>query len=118
MRALAVLAVCAVLAGCGASAATDGAQAAADATTKAIYNDDYDAVTTAFDTSVKAKITRGDVGLLSDKLRALGDYKGLTLVGGDAAKNEFEYRAGFNRGSVNVVVRLDPSGRLSAYHLL
>jgi hypothetical protein len=117
MRALVIGLLCASLVGCGGSASAGTAQAAADATTKAVYADDFNAVTTQFDDTLKTKISRGEVGMLSDKLRSLGSYTGLTLVDGDPAKNEYVYRAAFEKGSMNIGVRLDSNGQLSAYRL-
>lgn len=117
MRILLIGALCALLAACGgASAGT--AQAAADATTKAVYADNFNGVTNQFDTTLKAQISRGEVGMLSDKLRALGTYTGLTLVDGDPVKNEYVYKAAFDKGSMNIAVRLDANGQLSAYRLI
>ena len=107
-----------MLAGCGASASAGSAQAAADTMTKAVYADDYDAVSSEFDSAMKSKISRGEVGMLSDKVHALGTYDGLTLVASDPVKNEYAYRATFSNGTTNVVVRLDPNGRLAAYRLI
>src|SRR5260370_31602861 len=120
MRSIAVVVgLAAALAGCaGASGASGQAQQAADATTKAVYNDDYAAVTQNFNTNLKAQVHRDQVGLLSDKLQALGAYKGVTFVGSDTVKNEFTYKANFSKGDTTVVVRLDPSGPIAAYRVL
>jgi hypothetical protein len=50
-------------------------------------------------------------------MHGLGEYKGLTYVSGDPAKNEFTYRADFDKGSMNVVVRVDNDGKLAAYRV-
>lgn len=109
----------AMLAACNTGGAQSGgsAQSTADSTTKAVYNNDMDGVTSNFDDQLKSQVSRGDVGTLSDKMHALGDYKGLTYVSGDPAKNEFTYRADFDKGSMNVVVRVDNDGRLAAYRV-
>jgi hypothetical protein len=118
MRTLILGVLCATLAGCGASASAGTAQAAADATTKAVYADDFNAVTPQFDSALRTQISRGEVGMLSDKLRALGAYTGLTLLDGDPVKNEYVYKAAFDKGSMSVAVRLDSNGQLSAYRLI
>jgi hypothetical protein len=109
------------LAGCsGSSTSSSGggaAQSLADVTTKAAYNNDIDGVTANMDDSLKNQVTRAQVGTLSDRMHRMGDYKGLTFVGSDPNKNEYTYRADFTNGSSNVVVRMDPDGKLSAYRV-
>jgi hypothetical protein len=104
------------LAACGGGG--NGAQAAADNTTKAVYNDDYDGVTQNFDDNLKQVVTRSEVGILSDRMHKAGQYQGLTFVSSDPNKNEYTYRAGFSSGTMNVVVRLDPDGKFAAYRVL
>ncbi len=108
-----------VLAACNAAGGQSGGTAAstADSVTKAVYNNDMDGVTSSFDDQLKTQVSRGEVGTLSDKMHGLGAYKGLTYVSGDPAKNEFTYRADFDKGSMNVVVRVDNDGRLAAYRV-
>jgi len=109
------------LAGCShggsGGAATGSAQNTADGITKAAYNDDYTGVSANFDDAVKRQIGRAEVGVMSDKMHKLGDYKGLTLLRTDAARNEFTYRAAFSRGTMNVGLRLDPDGKVAAYRI-
>lgn len=108
------------LAGCsGGPASANGgtAQAAADSTTKAVFNNDIDGVTSNMDDSLKNQVTRAQVGTLSDEMHKLGDYKGVTFVTSDPNKSEYTYRADFTGGSSNVVVRLDSDGKLSAYRV-
>ncbi len=118
IRPVLALALFAALAACNAAAGSSGSAAAiADKVTKSVYGDDVDSVTANFDDALKTQISRGEVGVLSDKMHAFGAYKGLTFVNGDAAKNEYTYRADFERGSMNVVVRLDSDGKLAAYRV-
>lgn len=114
---LALLAL-AGLAACNHAAASAGsAQATADSVTKAVYNDDAVGVERQFDTQLQSQVTRSEVGALSDKMHALGAYKGLSYVADDPAKSEFTYRANFDRGAMNVVVRVDKNGKLAAYRV-
>jgi hypothetical protein len=106
-----------VFAGCASSGA-GSAQSSADSTTKSVYNDDVAGVTQNFDDGLKAQVTRSEVGIMSDQMHQLGDYKGLTFVNSDPNKNEYTYRADFTKGSGNVVVRLDSDGRFAAYRFL
>jgi len=117
----------ALLAGChsgstaqnGATGGTGGsAQDAADSITRAALNDDYNGVTTNMDATIRGKVARSQLGAMSDKLHKLGDYRGVSLVSSDAAKNEFTYRAQFSKGFANVIVRLDSNGKVAAYHAL
>ena len=104
-------------AGCGNNNA-GSAQSAADSTTKSVYDDDVPGVTQNFDDTLKAQVTRSEVGIMSDQMHQLGDYKGLKFVNSDPNKNEYTYRADFSKGSGNVVVRLDSDGRFAAYRFL
>lgn len=103
------------LASCGSPAAS--AQNQADGVTKAVYNDDGAAVTQNFDSALRKQVTRAQVGLLSDKLHKLGDYKGLTYVSNDGLKNEYTYRANFSNGTAPVIVRFDSDGKVAAYRI-
>lgn len=105
------------LAACGGNAAS-GAQNSADSITKAVYNDDVNGVTQNFDDALKARVTRSEVGIMSDRMHASGDYQGLTYVSDDAVKNEYTYRANFSKGTMTVVMRLDPDGKVAAYRVL
>ena len=116
VRTLACLALGAFLASCGGSPAGQ-AQSQADTVTKAVYNNDVAAMQQNFDAALKLQVTRAQVGLLSDKLHKLGDYKGLTYVSNDALKNEYTYRADFTNGTAPVIVRLDPGGKVAAYRI-
>jgi hypothetical protein len=114
LRALAALGL-ALLGGCAASANSGAAAAMADSITKAVYANDPGQVSSHFDNQVKTQVTRAEVGSLSDKMHSLGAYKGLTLISADASRNEYTYRAEFDRGTMNVVIRLDRNGTAAAY---
>ena len=55
--------------------------------------------------------------MLSDKMHALGKYERLSLLGMDTSTHVYTYRASFAKGTMNVVVRLDPDGKLAAYRV-
>ena len=116
MRRLAAFVAAAALAGCG-GGGSGQAQRLADGATRAVYNDDINGVTQNFDDTLKSQVTRSEVGILSDQMHKLGDYKGLTYVSDDPAKNEYTYRAGFTNGSMPVVLKLDADGKLAAYRV-
>jgi hypothetical protein len=115
-RYLALIALVA-LAACSAQASPGAVQSTTDSVTKSVYNDDVDGVNANFDSALQGQVSRGDVGTLSDKMHALGTYKGLTYLSTDPAKSEFTYRADFAKGSMNVVVRIDNDGKLAAYRV-
>jgi outer membrane lipopolysaccharide assembly protein LptE/RlpB len=117
MKRIAILGLALVLGLAACGHPTGQAQAAADSTTKAVYNDDANAVTQNFDDTLKTQVTRSEVGILSDQMHKYGDYKGLTYVSTDPAKNEYTYRANFTKGSMNVVVKLDADGKVAAYRV-
>jgi hypothetical protein len=101
------------------SSRTGGGAAAslADSITKAVYADDPAGVSSNFDSQLKTQVTRAEVGMLSDRMHALGAYKGLTLVSSDPSRNEYTYRAAFDHGAMNVVIRLDQNGQAAAYRV-
>src|SRR5215469_286693 len=101
-RALALLGLIA-LAAC--NNAAGAAQSTTDSATKSVYSNDVAGVDSNFDAALQAQVNRAQVGALSDKMHALGDYKGLSFVSNDASKNEYTYRADFANGMMNVVVR-------------
>ena len=105
------------LAACSATAASGTAARSADSVTRSVYSNDARGVASQLDTQLQSQVSRGEVGMLSDKMHALGAYKGLTYVNGDPSKNEYTYRANFDKGSLNVVVRVDPDGKLGAYRV-
>ncbi len=111
------LAAFVVIAACNAQASPGAVQSTTDSVTKAVYNDDVDGVNANFDSALQSEVSRGDVGTLSDKMHALGSYKGLAYLSNDAAKSEFTYRANFDKGTMNVVVRVDNDGKLAAYRV-
>ncbi len=118
-RQLLSIALLAAVAACNATGNQAGGSAAttADSITKAVYNNDIDGVTSNFDDQLKTQVSRAEVGSLSDKMHALGNYKGLTSLNEDPSKNEYTYKAAFDRGAMNVVVRLDSDGKVAAYRI-
>lgn len=86
--------------------------------TRAVYADDVAGVASHLDPGVAGVVTRAEVGTLSDKMHALGNYQGLQSVAGAMPRDEFTYQAIFDHGTMVVVVRLDPSGKLAAYRVV
>ena len=115
-RGRAALAVVAagMLAACGHG---DGPQSIADATTKAIYNDDVTAMQARFDDDLRKAVTLDQVATLSTKLHALGSYDGLAQTAADAPAGRYDYSARFAKTTIPVHLRLDTSGRIAAYRL-
>ena len=106
-----------LLAACNSHAAGGGAQQEADRITRAVYNNDVDSATQNFDDSIKPQVTRTEVGIMSDQMHKLGDYKGLTYVSDDPSRNRYTYRGEFTNGSMNVLIRFDQDGKVAAYRV-
>lgn len=100
-----------------AGCAHDDPQQSADATTRAVYDLNLDALSASFDTSLKPQLTRTSVGLLSDKMHALGAYRGLTPLSSDPDKGRYTYTAKFDKGTMTVSMRLDPDRKIGAYRV-
>jgi hypothetical protein len=102
---------------CLAACAGPDPQSSANDMTRAIYDDDVSGVLTRADDSLVKQISRTSVGVISDKMHALGSYEGLDQLAVDSSKREYQYRANFTKGTMNVVVRLDADGKLAAYRV-
>jgi hypothetical protein len=113
MRSACALVILVALAAC----ASSDPQSIANNVTRAVYDNNVSAVQPYFDDALRGQVSRASVGVISDKMHALGNYSGLTLLGSDATKREYSYRANFSKGTVNIVVRVDPDGRLAAYRV-
>ncbi len=111
-RALALLLISLVSA-----CASNDPQSAANGVTRAVYDNDASSVQPYFDGALRGQVSRASVGVLSDKMHAMGSYNGLTLLSSDTTKREYSYRANFSKGTANVIVRLDPDGHLAAYRV-
>ncbi|HXW76812.1 MAG TPA: hypothetical protein VEJ20_05310 [Candidatus Eremiobacteraceae bacterium] len=89
----------------------------ADATTRAIYEDDVSATTDAMTPALRTAVTREQVGAISDLLHSRGDYKGLTETGTEP-DGAYDFRADFTRGSFIVKVKVTPSDEISGYRVI
>ena len=89
----------------------------ADETTRAIYATDRDAAVRDFDDALKDQVTRAQVGAMSDAMHMLGTYHGLKQVQGNADTGRYDFTADFDKGTMIVMVRVDPSGKLGAYRI-
>jgi len=107
---LAIAAV--VLSGCAA-----GEQKTAEDTTRAVYDNNIDAVTQSFTPELAKQVSRAQLGQLSDLMHSKGDYKGLTETGTEP-DGEYDFRADFSNGSLIVKMKLDPSGKISGYRVI
>ena len=117
-----VRAVCAALALAIAASACaqqqNDPQALADQTTRAVYDADYDRTTAHFDDALKAQVTRASVGTLSDQMHALGAYRGIKPLSSDPDKGRYDYEAAFDRGTMLVQLRIDPTRKIGAYRIV
>jgi hypothetical protein len=113
-RLAAALALTTMLVACGVAHTPERL---ADQTTRALYEDNHDAATANFDEHLKGHVTREQVGAISDQMHSLGRYKGLSVLHDDVDPGRFHYAANFDRGTMIVMVMVDPAGRIAAYHL-
>jgi len=102
--------------GCSHASGSDPAQAA-DSITRSVYANDYDATVANFDDATKKTVTRTELGALSDRMHALGDYKSLTARDANPDTGKYEYDAAFTNGSLLVLLRVDPDGKIGAYRV-
>jgi len=114
-KSAAAIVLLALLGAC-ASRANDP-QAMADRVTRSVYADDMTATTADFDEETKKTITRSQLGVLSDQMHALGDYRSLTQRSGDPDTGKYAYDAHFANGTMLVELRVDPSGKVGAYRV-
>lgn len=113
-RALFGIAALAAISAC--SPGTDPAHTA-ESITKAVYANDFDATTANFDDATKRSVTRADLGVLSDKMHALGDFQSLTQRSADSDSGRYAFDARFSNGAMLVEMRVDPSGKIGAYRI-
>ncbi len=90
----------------------------ADSVTQAVYADDAPKVVENFDAQLQKQVKRADVGTISDKMHALGDYQGLTPTTADPQNRRYAYQANFSNGTMVVEMRLDPDGKIAAYRVM
>ena len=91
--------------------------ALADQTTKAVYNVDIDGAEAQMDDDLKGQVSRASVGDLSDNMHALGGYKGVKQTAADPQKGVYAFEADFDRGTLTVNLRVDPTGKIAAYRV-
>ncbi|MDB5069384.1 MAG: hypothetical protein JWM87_495 [Candidatus Eremiobacteraeota bacterium] len=110
-------AVVLAIAACGCASHHDDPQVLADETTRGVYDADYARTTEHFDAALKLQVTRGTIGQLSDQMHTLGAYRGLKLTSSDPDKGRYDYEATFDKGTMLVQMRLDPTQRIGAYRV-
>ena len=114
LRLATAVALASVLSSCGVAHTPERL---ADQTTRALYEDNHDAAVANFDEHLKLRVTRERVGAISDEMHSLGRYKGLSAPRINKGNGRFNYTANFDRGTMIVMVMVDPAGRIAAYHL-
>jgi hypothetical protein len=90
----------------------------ADQTTRGVYDVDYAATTARFDDALKSQVTRASIGQLSDRMHALGAYRGLKQTSADPDKGRYDYEATFDKGTLLVELRIDPDQKIGAYRVV
>ncbi|MGA3037658.1 MAG: hypothetical protein ABSE64_09275 [Vulcanimicrobiaceae bacterium] len=89
----------------------------ADQATRAVYEDNHDAAVANFEDHLKLRVTRAQVGAISDEMHSLGRYRGLSVLHINNDAGRFNYAATFDRGTMIVMVSVDPAGHIAAYHV-
>ncbi|GAC1312582.1 MAG: hypothetical protein NVS2B3_16120 [Vulcanimicrobiaceae bacterium] len=105
------------LAGCAAPGVS-APQRLADRITRAVYANDLSTTVDLFDDTTKAAITRAELGGLSDRMHALGDFKSIVSRDGNPDTGRYEFDASFTGGMMLVQMRIDPSGKVGAYRIV
>ena len=109
---LACAAATVLLCGCASSEAK-----LADATTRAVYDNNYDGVTENFTSTLSTEVTRAQLGQLSDLMHAKGDYKGIAETGTEP-DGAYDFQAKFSNGNLMVKMKLDGSGKITGYRVI
>jgi len=116
MKTLRALAACVIasmaIAGCGSHE-----QKIADATTRAVYQNDETALTANFTPQLTKEVTRAELGALSDLMHREGDYKAITETGMEP-DGAYDFRADFSNSSLIVKMKLDDSGHVTGYRVI
>jgi hypothetical protein len=116
--AFAVLASLALgLAACSGAGGGSDQQKLAEDTTRAVYNNDMEAVAAKFSTALAPQVTRGSLGVLSDEMHKMGNLQGLTETDTDTPARRYTFDAKFDNGDMTVQMRLDGDGKIVAYRV-
>ena len=110
-------AVALAIAACG-CAHHDDPQTLAEVTTRGVYDADYAKTTEHFDDALKTQVTRASIGQLSDQMHGLGTYRGLKATSSDPDKGRYDYEAAFDKGTMLVELRIDPTEKIGAYRVV
>ena len=110
-------AVALAIAACGCASHHDDPRVLADETTRGVYDADYARTTEHFDAALKLQVTRSSIGKLSDQMHALGAYRGLKPASSDPDKGRYDFEAAFDKGTMLVQLRLDPTQKIGAYRV-
>jgi hypothetical protein len=88
-----------------------------DRLTRAVYADDPLTVQSLFDDAVRDSVTPTSVSDLGQRMRSMGGYQGVSLIG-ERAPGRYDFEALFDGGSMLLHVRFDPDGTIAAYRAL
>jgi len=112
------LLACALLLGACSSGGNQDPNALAEKITRAVYANDLDTTVASFDDETKKQVTRGQLGVISDRMHALGDIKSFTQRSSEPDKGRYDYDVSFTNGSMLVQLRVDPDGKIGAYRIV
>jgi hypothetical protein len=116
MRRLSALAA-SIIAVVALSACASHEEKIADATTRAVYNNDVDALTANFTPDLRTQVTRAQLGALSDLMHKQGDYRSLVETGSEP-DGAYDFRADFSKSSLIVKMKIDSSGQVTGYRVI
>jgi hypothetical protein len=107
-----------LLLGACSSGGNQDPNALAEKITRAVYANDLDTTVASFDDETKKQVTRGQLGVISDRMHALGDIKSFTQRSSEPDKGRYDYDVSFTNGSMLVQLRVDPDGKIGAYRIV
>ncbi len=109
---------CALLLAACSSGGNQDPSALAEKITRAVYANDLDTTIATFDDETKKQVTRSQLGVISDRMHALGDIKSFTQRSSEPDKGRYDYDVSFTGGSMLVQLRVDPDGKVGAYRVV
>ncbi|MGP6159207.1 MAG: hypothetical protein ACLPYS_17150 [Vulcanimicrobiaceae bacterium] len=92
--------------------------ALAEKITRAVYANDLDSTVASFDDQTKKVVTRSQLGVISDRMHALGDIKSFAQRSAEPDKGRYDYDVSFSNGIMLVQLRVDPDGKVGAYRVV
>ena len=106
------------LAACGGAGGSSDQQKLAEDVTRAVYNNDMEAVTSNFSSTLAPQVTRASLGVVSDEMHTMGNLQSLTETATDTPARRYTFDAKFDKGDMTMQMRLDGDGKIVAYRVV